>query len=187
RPLRTQRVGITPPAAELPHGVVVRRLDAHRDPRGLVAECSRSDWPIADAPRQWTLFTSAAGVMRGVHVHPPHDDYVVLISGAMCVGLRDLRPDAPSEGRTAMVVLRGDAPTALFIPHGVAHGMLSHAVSVFVIGTSHHYDRDDELGCHRRDPDLGIAWPVSSAQLFERDAALPPVRALVGRIAPWRP
>jgi len=104
----------------------------------------------------------------------------------MCVGLRDLRPDSPTEHRVATVHLSGDMPSALFIPHGVAHGMLSKTVSVFVIGASHYYDRADELGCHWRDPDLGIAWPMRSAQLSERDAALPPFAALSGRIPPWQ-
>jgi len=183
---QTNRVSNLNPAAELPQGVVVRPLAAHRDARGLVAEFFRNEWTTTPPP-QWTMFTSTPGVMRGVHVHPRHDDYFVLISGAMCVGLRDLRPGAPTEHRAAVVHLRGTAPTALFIPHGVAHGMLSQAVSVFVIGASHYYDADDELGCHWRDPDLGIVWPVRSAELSERDAALPPMRSLVGRIPPWQP
>jgi dTDP-4-dehydrorhamnose 3,5-epimerase len=183
----TRRLTPIDPAAELPHGVVLRPLDTHRDQRGMVAEFFRSDWRSVIAPPQWTMFTSAAHVMRGVHVHPQHDDYFVLISGVMYVGLRDLRPGSPTEHRVAMVHLRGDIPSALFIPHGVAHGMLSKTVSVFVIGASHHYDRADELGCHWRDPDLGIAWPMRSAQLSARDAAMPALAALRGRIPPWQP
>jgi dTDP-4-dehydrorhamnose 3,5-epimerase-like enzyme len=69
----------------------------------------------------------------------------------------------------------------------VAHGFLFHAPSVVVLGASHYYDLADELGCHWRDPQLGIAWPSDSARVSARDSALPPLRELSGRIPPWAP
>jgi dTDP-4-dehydrorhamnose 3,5-epimerase len=174
-------------AGALPHGVALRSLTAHRDARGLVAEIFRDEWPTGIAPVQWAMAVSEAGVMRGVHVHIRHDDYFLLLQGAVCVGLHDLRPRSPSTRCASLLELRGDDPTALVIPHGVAHGFLFLDTAIFVIGASQYYDAADELGCHWRDPDLGLVWPRDTARLSARDAALPPLRDLAARMPPWRP
>lgn len=172
---------------ELLDGVVLRPLAAHSDARGLIAEYFRVEWCAGIEPQQWMMAVSRPGVMRGVHVHPLHDDYFVLIAGRVVVGLRDLRPGSPSEHRTAMFELRGETPAALVVPHGVAHGFLFRTESSFVLGASRYYDPADELGCHWRDPALAIPWPVDEAILSERDAALPTLAALAGAIRPWMP
>lgn len=174
-------------SSTLPHGVALWPLTMHRDQRGTVFEFFRAEWPTQIAPLQWLVSTSGAGTLRGVHVHLRHDDYFVLLDGRALVGLRDLRPGSPSEGRTALLELRGAAPAALVIPHGVAHGLLFSEASHFVVGATQYYDCADELGCHWRDPDLGIAWPVELALLSERDAALPPLRELAPLVPPWSP
>jgi len=178
-----------PAAAEphaLPHGVVLRRLVAHRDDRGRVAEFFRNEWSPGFAPAQWSFTVTEAGVMRGVHLHLRHDDYFVLLEGRLTLGLRDLRAGSPTADCTALLELRDEDPLAVFIPHGVAHGFLSLARSIYVLGTSHCYDLTDELGCHWRDPDLGIGWPTDTARLSPRDAALPRMRELAARVPPWR-
>ncbi len=185
-PNATARRNAAQDASALPHGVVLRPLAAHRDHRGLVAEIFRDEWPTGITPVQWTMVVSEAGVMRGVHVHLRHDDYFLLLQGAVCVGLHDLRSGSPSSRCAARLDLRGDEPTALVIPHGVAHGFFFLETTIFVLGASQYYDVTDELGCHWRDPELGLAWPRSTAQLSARDAGLPPLRDLAARIPPWR-
>jgi len=170
----------------LPHGVELRPLAAHRDERGSVAEFFRAEWAQGCAPVQWAMTASEAGVVRGMHVHLRHDDYFVVVSGTVSAGLRDLRPSSPSEGLAVLLELSGDAPAALVIPHGVAHGFMFHTPSIFILGTSHYYDRADELGCHWRDPQLGLAWPEAGARLSPRDAALPALRELLPHIPAWR-
>jgi len=171
--------------APLPHGVVVRALERHPDDRGAVAELFRRDWASGIDPLQWTLFENAAGVLRGVHMHPRHDDYFVLLRGAVHVGLRDERRGSPSAGRSAMLHLDDGTPVAVIIPHGVLHGLFFVAPSIAVIGASHYYDRADELGCHWRDPSLGLAWPADTAVLSPGDAGLPALRDLRPHIPPW--
>jgi dTDP-4-dehydrorhamnose 3,5-epimerase len=185
-PKATARRNAAQDTGALPYGVELRPLTVHRDDRGLVAEIFRDEWPTGIAPVQWTIVVSEAAVMRGVHVHLRHDDYFVLLQGAVCAGLRDLRPGSPSAGRAALLDLDGDAPAALVIPHGVAHGFYFFSPSTFLLGASHYYEPADELGCHWRDPELGLAWPVSSARLSMRDAALPGVRDVARQIPPWR-
>ncbi len=170
----------------LPAGVVRRPLGGHTDARGTVAEFFRSEWETGITPVQWTLTTTGDGVLRGVHVHPRHDDYLCVLQGRLTVGLRDLRAGSPTEGLAACFDLDGKELAALFIPHGVAHGLYSKQPSVYVLGTSHYYDPGDELGCHWTDPALGLAWPFASAATSARDTALPPLREVLPLIPPWR-
>ena len=159
----------------LPDGVRLRALEAHADERGAFAELHRVEWDTGVAPVQWNAVRSQAGVLRGVHVHSRHDDYLVVYAGRATVGLRDLRGGDP---RPCCVELDGAEPTAITIPHGVAHGFYFHEPSIHIYAVSHYWDPADELGCHWADPDLGIPWPVRDAVVSERDAALPPLATL---------
>jgi len=172
--------------AVLPHGVFLRRLVAHLDERGRVGEIFRDEWPTGIAPVQWAVAVSAAGVMRGVHVHIRHDDYFVLLQGRLALGLRDLRRGAPRGACPALLELRGEEPVAVVVPHGVAHGFLFLEPSTYVLGNSHYYDPADELGCHWLDPDLEIHWPARTALLSPRDTALPPMREVMEHIPAWQ-
>jgi dTDP-4-dehydrorhamnose 3,5-epimerase len=171
----------------LPHGVMLRDLLAYVDARGRVGEIFRDEWRSGVTPLQWAMAVTETGVMRGMHAHVRHDDYFVLLEGRIVLGLYDVRAGSPTSGRSTLLDVRGDHPMAVSIPHGVAHGFLFLAPSTFVLGSTHYYDTTDELGCHWRDPDLRLDWPVATALLSPRDAALPPLRELAARIPPWRP
>ncbi|MFN8131493.1 MAG: dTDP-4-dehydrorhamnose 3,5-epimerase [Solirubrobacteraceae bacterium] len=167
----------------LPHGAALRPLEPHDDERGTFTELFRAEWLAGiSAPVQWNAVRTEPGVLRGVHVHPRHDDYLVVCSGRATVGLADLRPDAPTAGLAMCVELCAQAPAALTIPHGVAHGFYFHEPSLHVYAVSHYWDPADELGCHWQDPALGIPWPQASARLSPRDAALPTLDALRGQL-----
>jgi len=170
----------------LPHGATFTRLQSFVDERGTIAELYRANWPTGIAPVQWSMTATDANVLRGVHLHPRHDDYFCLLQGRLCVGLSDLRPGSPTQGLSACVELSGELSSALFIPHGVAHGIYSYTAATYVLGTSHYYDAADELGCHWTDADLGLAWPFTSPILSARDAALPSVFELLPSVRPWQ-
>ena len=167
----------------LPAGVFTRALEMHRDERGCLTEIFRSAWQTGIEPVQWNAISSAAGVMRGVHVHLRHDDYAVLIQGRASVGLCDLRPDSPTHGLAALVEHSGEHLTVLGIPPGVAHGFYFHEPSLLIQAVNADYRPEDELGCHWADPGLGIPWPVGSARTSHRDAAAPPLPALLAKLA----
>lgn len=167
----------------LPEGVTLRRLVPHRDERGVFTELFRSEWDVGVEPVQWNAVNSEANVLRGVHVHPRHDDYLVLTVGHAAVGLRDLRVDSPTRDLVCLVEMDGTEPAALTIPHGVAHGFWFRAVSVHIYAVSHAWDPADELGCHWADPALGIPWPDGEPHVSARDAALPALEHLAGVLA----
>lgn len=162
---------------KLPAGVRVQSLVPHPDERGDFTELHRLEWGTEVAPVQWNAVRSQPGVLRGVHVHPRHDDYLVLFEGRATIGLADLREGAgPPEG--VCLDLGRHAPRGITIPHGVAHGFLFHEPSIHVYAVSHYWDPADELGCRWDDPELGLPWPPVEPLLSPRDAALPPLAEL---------
>lgn len=169
----------------LPIGVALRPLRMLADDRGVLVEIFRAAWPTGITPVQWNFVSSQAGVLRGVHVHIIHTDYLVLLQGRTSVGLRDLRPGSPTEGMTALVELHGEELAALTIPPGVAHGFFFHEPSLHIYAVSHYWNPEDELGCHWADPALELPWPMPAARVSERDAALPPLRELLNLIPPF--
>lgn len=171
----------------LPDGVAVRPLTMHADHRGVFTEIHRREWDTAIDPIQWNVVRSEAGVLRGVHVHPRHTDYLLVIEGRATIGLRDLRSGSPSEGRSATIEVDGDRWMGLTIPPGVAHGFLFHERSLHVYSVSHYWDLADELGCHWADPALEIDWPFQPTLLSERDAAASSLGALTDELAPLQP
>jgi len=167
---------------DLPVGVSVNHLRMHRDERGVFTELFRESWLDGARFLQWNGVISAAGVLRGVHVHLRHADYLVVLQGRGLFGLRDLRPGSPTEGLVAMVELEGNAQATLRIPPGVAHGFYFLEPSLHVYAVSHYWDMADELGCRFDDPALGIAWPNALPMLSERDRNLPPLADILPRI-----
>jgi dTDP-4-dehydrorhamnose 3,5-epimerase len=162
----------------LPAGVTLRPLTMNRDPRGSFTEVFRNEWETGIEPVQWNVVSTAAGSLRGVHVHPRHDDYLTTLKGRVSVGLKDLRGGSPTEGLAALVELNEDPLTSLLIPHGVAHGFYFHEPSLHLYAVTSYWDTDDELACHWADPDLGIPWPAEPELVSERDANAPSLAEL---------
>jgi dTDP-4-dehydrorhamnose 3,5-epimerase len=172
---------------DLPAGARLHPLVTHVDDRGGLAEIFRGTWDTDMRPVQWNFETTHADVLRGVHVHPRHYDYVIVLSGWASIGLQDLRRDSPTEGLAALIPVRGDRLVAITIPPGVAHGFYFHEPSSLVYAMSAYWNPNEFVGCLWSDPGLGIPWPTASAIVSERDAALPPVSAILDLIPPFRP
>lgn len=150
-------------------GVVLTRLEPHRDDRGVFTEAFRASWPTRVAPIQWNIVANRANILRGVHVHIRHTDYLICVMGELLVGLKDIRPKSPTYAQTALHLLREDEPVALTIPTGVAHGFYSRGPSKQLYAVSEYWNTADELGCRWDDPELGIDWPAVSPTISKRD------------------
>jgi dTDP-4-dehydrorhamnose 3,5-epimerase len=157
----------------LPEGVRLYALTPHLDARGSVVELYRETWDLGCRAVQFNALISAAGVLRGVHVHVRHVDHMALLSGRMVVGLHDMRPASPTVGASCVLELDADAPRAVVVPPGVAHGMYFPVASVLTYGLSHPWEPGEEIGCRWDSKELGLAWPTSTPVLSERDAAAP--------------
>jgi dTDP-4-dehydrorhamnose 3,5-epimerase len=155
----------------LPDGVVVYPLTPHADHRGMFLEIFRESWDLGCQPIQWNAMTSAAGVLRGVHVHVRHADHLVAAAGRIFLGVHDLRPWSPTFGSSELLELDAKVPRAVVVPVGVAHGLYSPEPSLLVYGASRYWDPSDELACRWNSPMLRLPWPTTSPILSERDAA----------------
>lgn len=163
---------------DLPAGVGLRPLTPHADDRGVFLELHRIEWGTGIAPVQWNAVRTEAGVLRGVHCHWRHDDYLTVVDGRAVIGLCDLRPDSPTHRRATVVELDAASPRAVMIPRGVAHGFYFPVTALHVYAVSHYWSLDDELGCRWDDPGLGIPWPQREARISPRDEALPALAEL---------
>lgn len=164
--------------AGLPAGVELFALEMHRDHRGAFSEVFRRSWDTGIDPVQWNMVSSEARVLRGVHVHVVHEDYLMIARGAAQVGLKDLRRGSPTEGDAAVVEMRADKLQAIRIPRGVAHGFYFLEPSLHLYAVSHYWNLDDELGCRWDDPELQIPWSPERPILSERDATAEPLAAM---------
>ena len=162
----------------LPHDVSLLELTPHADDRGIFTELFRVSWEPGVAPAQWNAVRSEPNVLRGVHAHVRHTDYLTVVAGRATIGLHDLRSGSPTEGLGTTVELDASAPAALVIPVGVAHGFYFHEPSIHVYAVSHEFDPADELGCRWDDPALDIAWPCTDPLLSQRDQGLGPLTEL---------
>jgi dTDP-4-dehydrorhamnose 3,5-epimerase len=134
-------------------------LTTHRDPRGELTELFREEWAGAPRLRQWNLVRNGPNVMRGMHVHRLHSDFLIVIEGEMLLALHDIRPGSPSRGKAGIFRLRGDRLTAAHIRPGVVHGFYIPRGNLMVYGLTHGWSMGDEWSCQWDDPALGLDWP----------------------------
>lgn len=143
----------------------------------------RGSWDSGIRPTQWNVTVSEPGVLRGVHVHLEHTDYLAVIEGRADVGLYDARPGSPTRGLASLVGLHAEAMAGLTIPPGVFHGLHFHERSVFLYGLSHEWTPEDDLACRWDDPAMGIPWRgPGNPRVSSRDLAAPGLTELLAEI-----
>ena len=124
-------------------------------------------------------FSSSSGTVRGLHLQvEPHAQgkLVRVVHGAIVDVAVDIRPDSPTFGQHTSVELKAGDNRALWIPAGFAHGFCTLADETVVsYKATDFYAPDYERSIRFDDPDLGIDWPVDSADavLSDKDAAAP--------------
>lgn len=172
------------------YGAVAR----HGDRRGSFRELWRASTFEGLSPAtfvQANLSTSAAGVLRGLHLHRRQLDYWVVASGRAFVGLVDVRPllDSSGPGPRALVETRElGADEWVVIPAGVAHGFLALEPLELVYLVTNEYDGSDEIGFAWDDPAVGVPWPRLGSTpdgrpiLSDRDLANPSLEELFARL-----
>lgn len=164
--------------------VELRELRTHADDRGALTELMRESWMAGTPPPvQFNYVRSLANVLRGVHLHVRHWDYLIVPEGKATIGLVDLRPRSTTFRKTQVVRMRGDAMCLLTIPPGVAHGFHFTEAGVFLYGLSDYWDPvNDELACQWDDPALGLDWGIPGTPvLSERDASAGPLSAMLAQ------
>lgn len=178
-------------------GVRWGTIARHADERGSFRELWRAGWfadPAIDgapAPRfvQANLSTSAAGVLRGLHLHRRQLDFWVVVDGRAFVALVDARPLLDGTGDRPIVETREVAADAtVTIPAGVAHGFLAIEPLRLAYFVTAEYDPTDELGFAWDDAVAAVGWPAYPSGpdwrpiLSGRDRENPSLARLVERL-----
>jgi len=104
---------------------------------------------------QWTL--------RGMHLQVEHTQgkLVRVTSGSVYDAVVDLRRGSPSYGRWWATELSDDNHMMLWVPPGLAHGMLVTSESAdFLYKCTDIYSPSHERTLAWNDPTVGIEWPI---------------------------
>lgn len=127
---------------------------------------------------------SSRGVLRGLHyqIGQPQGKLVRVVSGEVFDVAVDIRRGSPSFGKWVGFTLSESNKRMAWIPEGFAHGFLVLSESAdFLYKTTDYYAPALERILLWNDPEIGIAWPLTSApQLSAKDrAGLPLAQAEV--------
>lgn len=163
-------------------GAWVVDLERIEDERGFFARtwCAKEfgERGMHDHLAQCSVsFNAKEGTLRGMHFQrAPHEE-AKLVScprGRIWDVVLDLRRDSETYCRWHGVELSPENYRALYVPPGCAHGMVTLADDTLVAyQISVAYVPGHQAAVRWDDPAFGIAWPVTSPTLSERDRTLP--------------
>ncbi|HYC54149.1 MAG TPA: dTDP-4-dehydrorhamnose 3,5-epimerase [Candidatus Binatia bacterium] len=162
-------------ATELP-GVLLLEPAAFGDERGFLLEAyNRQRYRDAGVAVDFVLDThsrSRRGVVRGLHYQLAHPQakLVRVSRGRVFDVVVDVRRGAPTFGKWVGAILDDREHRQVFVPAGFAHGfaVLSEEAD-FTYKCSDFYAPDDQHGIAWDDPEIGIDWPVSAAEVLVSD------------------
>ena len=172
-------------------GVAYGHLRRHPDARGSFAEAWRkvgSEELAAFPGVQANLSSSAAGVLRGLHLHRRQSDLWIVLAGRAYVVLVDVRPmlrDSTARPLIASSTLAKD--DTVTIPPLVAHGFLALEPLELLYLVTNGYDGTDEIGFRWDDPATGVEWPSDATTtdgptLSDRDLRNPSLAEVVRQL-----
>jgi len=167
--------------AELPLlGAFIVEIEERRDERGFFARsfCAdefRRQGLTAHFPQCNISFNEHRATLRGMHYQADPRPEVKLVRctrGAIYDVIVDLRRDSQTFRQWQGVELNAENRRALYIPPGFAHGfqtMTDGAEVFYMMGDV--YVPELARGVRWDDPQFGIAWPLPSPRMSERDAS----------------
>lgn len=175
-----------PVSRTLPDGVRLIQGRRFNDARGWFMELHRREGQeeLPDFVQDNVSLTSQPAVVRGLHFQrPPHAQakLVTVLAGAILDVIVDLRRNSPDFGRPTAIHLSASSGQHLLVPAGFAHGFCSLQPETLIhYKVSAPYAPQAEGGIAWDDPDLGIDWPFTAAEILvsEKDALLPRLRDL---------
>lgn len=163
-------------------GVLTLEPDVYSDERGFFLESyNERDFAHATglAPRfvQDNHSYSTRNALRGMHyqVKQPQGKLVRVVSGEIFDVVVDVRRDSATLGQWSAARLSAEGKLMRWIPEGYAHGFLvvSEAADVLYKTTAYRVAQL-ERAIAWNDPDLGIAWPMTTTPILSaRDARAP--------------
>jgi dTDP-4-dehydrorhamnose 3,5-epimerase len=168
-----------------PPGLLLVEPKIFGDARGFFVETYNraryAEAGIAASFVQDNLSSSRRGVLRGLHFQHPHGQakLVTVLEGEVFDVAVDIRVGSPSFGKHAAVTLSGQNKRQLFVPAGFAHGFcVVSETALFAYKVDDFWAPDCEGGVAYDDPDIGIAWPVQTPLISDKDRGFARLRDL---------
>jgi len=175
---------IAPTALE---GVIVIEPKRYGDERGFFSE-TYSARALHEAGFEGVFVqdnhsrSPKKGTIRGLHFQAPpaaQDKLLRVSRGAILDVAVDIRTGSNTFGKAVAVELSAENWKQLLVPKGFAHGFCTLTDDCEVLyKVTEYYAPDHEGGLRWDDPQLGIEWPVKSADAIinTRDARWPILR-----------
>ena len=143
-------------------GVKTKRLKAHHDERGWLAEILRADEEIFEAFGQVYLSVAYPGVVKGWHYHKLQTDHFCVVKGMLKVVLYDAREGSPTRGEVNEFFMGESNLMLVRIPFGVVHGVkcISSEPGFLVNIPTRPYDREqpDEYRISPHSGEIPYDW-----------------------------
>lgn len=112
---------------------------------------------------------SQQNVLRGLHyqIQQPQGKLLRVIVGSVFDVAVDIRKSSPTFGKWISCLLSAENKRQVWVPPGFAHGflVLSEAAEV-LYKTTDYYAPQHERTLLWNDPDLAIAWPLSTEPIL---------------------
>ena len=169
--------------------VIVVEPDVHRDPRGFFLETYHAgkyrEGGISPTFVQDNLSRSRRGTLRGLHAQRrrPQGKLIRVVEGEIFDVAVDIRRGSPTFGRWVSVILSGENFRQCYVPPNFAHGFcILSEVAVVEYKCTDFYDPSDEIGLIWNDPDIGIAWPVTTPILSTKDVAASRIKDVLDQL-----
>ncbi|MCL5982719.1 MAG: dTDP-4-dehydrorhamnose 3,5-epimerase [Firmicutes bacterium] len=166
-------------------GVLIVEPTVFGDARGFFMETwNQKRYAAVGLPASFVqdnLSLSQQGTLRGLHFQHPNAQgkLVFVLQGEVFDVAVDIRIGSPNIGQWVGVTLSAGNRRQLYIPAGFAHGFcVTSETALFAYKCTDFYNPEAEGGIIWNDPDIGIAWPIDTPLLSEKDRNYPKLQEL---------
>jgi dTDP-4-dehydrorhamnose 3,5-epimerase len=175
-------------------GVILVEPLVHQDDRGFFFETYHEskyrDGGICERFVQDNHSSSVKNTLRGLHGQNPHPQgkLVRAIAGEAFDVTVDVRRGSPAYGKHFATRLSATNFRQLYVPPGVLHGFLvTSDVAQLVYKCTDFYSPEAEFSVAWNDPELGIAWPIESPIVSEKDRCAALLADVEDRLVDYEP
>ena len=113
------------------------------------------------------------GTLRGLHFQTSkfaETKLVRVLQGSVCDVFFDIRKNSPTYGRWGSCILSADKPKWIYLPKGIAHGMITledNMLMQYKVDSVYTPEADYQIKWD--DPTINIKWPIAPTIVSKKD------------------